>query len=57
MVEDCVFAQSSGFQFGVRSKTKLTLVQLVHSFGERTRYNPGSAGSEFAERPGSFSKL
>ena len=31
MVQDCVFAQSSEFQVGVRSQTKLTLVQRVHS--------------------------
>ena len=42
MVQDCVFAQSSEFQFGVRRKNG---------------YNPGSAGSEFGERPVPFSEL
>ena len=37
MVQDCVFARSSEFQFGVRRKNG---------------YNPGSAGSEFGERTG-----
>ena len=36
MVQDCVFAQSSEFQFGVRSKTKLTLVQRIHNSELRT---------------------
>ena len=35
MVQDCVFARSSEFQFGVRRKKG---------------YNPGSAGSEFEEK-------
>ena len=30
MVQNCVFAQRSEFLFGVRSKTKLTLVQRIH---------------------------
>ena len=37
MVQDCVFARSSEFQFGVRRKNG---------------YNPGSAGLEFGERKG-----
>ena len=37
MVQDCVFAPSSEFQFGV---------------WRRNGYNPGSAGSEFGERMG-----
>ena len=42
MVQDCVFAGRSEFQFGVRRKN---------------RYNPGSAGSEFGERPVPFFEL
>ena len=71
MVQDCVFARSSKFQFGVRRKngynpgsagsefgerTGITLVRQVRS-GVRTGPNPGSAGSEFGERPVPFSEL
>ena len=41
MVQDCVFARSLEFQFGVRRKNG---------------YNPGSVGLELGERPVPFSK-
>ena len=42
MVQDCVFARSLEFQFGVRRKNW---------------YNPDSAGLDFGERPVPFSEL
>ena len=62
MVQDCVFARSSEFQFGVSRKNGyqpssagLELgerldITLVRQVRRKNGYNLGSAGSEFGER-------
>ena len=57
MVQNCLFARISEFQFGVRSKKRVQPSSAGSEFGESTGPNLGSAGSEFGLRPIPFSKL
>ena len=56
MVQDCVFARISEFQF--KEKTGITLVRQVRSLENlKNGYNLGLAGSELGERLVPFSEL